>query len=113
MYATEMVTFGIRGKLKEVFCVCMDNQDTVSATIVEVVKRAHEGVEQKRRNAKLFEQTTNVKAKLVLARAAGSTTCDDPKTTERLATALETQLANAKLELEKSIGESSKIEANF
>lgn len=107
MFAKEVATSGIWGNLREAQRVCEDSDEAVPTAIAEFIEFAREGVEIESKNAKLSNRNTDMKVKLVEARAAKSAMRCLLKAAERQATALKVQLADAELALEKLAGEIS------
>lgn len=105
--AKEVTMSGISGKVREVQIDCKDSGNDVPTAIVKFIKLTRESAEQKRSNAKLFEQSTGMVAETVEARAAGSRIFCQPMATRQQVTALKPQLADTKLALEKLAREMS------
>lgn len=60
MSVKELAASGIRGKLRGVLRFCDNCSDAVFTTIVEAIELSGEGVELKRKNAKLFDRNTDM-----------------------------------------------------
>lgn len=82
-------------------------------TSVEVIELDRECVEMKHMNATLSDQYTDLGAKLVEARVAGSTMRGQLGTEERQITAPKTQSADAQLALKRPSGETSQTVADL
>lgn len=67
----------------------------------DAINIAREGDETDCKHAKLFEQNTDMKAKLVGDATAGSTMLGQPEAVERQVIALKRQMANAGATIEK------------
>lgn len=93
--------------------VCEDGGKSAPTIIVESIGLAREGVEWKRKNAKLFDWNSEMEAKLVEAPEAESLTRSQPKAVERQITALKKQMGDAELVLEMLAGKTSQTKADF
>lgn len=74
MIAEEVVTAGAPGSLREVQCVWKNGGEAVAMIMVKVFELTSESVDMKCKNATSFYQNTDMEAKLVESRSAGSTT---------------------------------------
>lgn len=97
----KITTLGIRARLQKMQRFCKDASEVVSTTIAKVVELACEGIETKRRSAKLTNRTTDMEARFVEATAAKSTSHGQLEAVERQVAALKGRLANAGLAMKK------------
>lgn len=86
---------------------------TVPITVVELLESACEVVEAERKNAALFEQNIDMKAKLVKISALRKMMREQLAGAERRVTALKTQSGKVRLAFEKLASESSMMEADL
>lgn len=105
-------TFGIFNKLQEVQRASKGGGKAVSLTIVKDIEWAHEGVETKCKKANLSDQNRDMRVELMKTRAAESRMRGLLEASKCQAAAVNAQLADAELALEKLADESFRIEAN-
>lgn len=113
MTAKEVATFGVRGKLREMKCVCKDGNNAVPTTAVEVIELTREIAAIKRQNATLSDRSTNMKVALVETSATGSTMRCQLKAAELHIAGLKTQLTKAQLTLQTLVEDRSRTKADF
>lgn len=102
-----------RGKLPERRPVYLGDGKAVLQTAAGVDVLVCEGIELKRKNAVLFDQNANMRARLVKAQAVGGKMRLQLVVAQHRITALKTQLANANLAFEKLSGEMSSTKADL
>lgn len=111
--AKEVASSGLNGKLRAVLRVSENGGEAVPTTIVEVIELGCGGVKMKRKNTALSDQNTDMERELVKACAVEGIIRRQLAEAERRTTALKTQSADPKLELEKLAAEMFRTEANL
>lgn len=99
--------------MQELQHICEEGGKIVLPTVIDVTLMAHERIEARRKNAKLFERNTDMQIKIVEARAAKSTLRSRHVAVERIATAPKRQMDDAGAAHERLPDKASQTEASF
>lgn len=58
--AKEVLATGVRGKLRDIQCICEEDGEAVPKTVIKVIKMAGDGIKVRRENTSLFERNSNI-----------------------------------------------------